>query len=72
MKGALKNISPENRLYVGKCCPLVGRALLTHCMQEIIVMCEGHERIWQLPQPLFNQARHCVDGIVFEADEVWV
>lgn len=35
-------------------------------------MCERHERIGQLPQPLLDQARHRVDGIIFKADQVGV
>lgn len=57
--------TPVHRVSCVKCCPLVGNVLLTHCMQEVIVMCEGHKWIWQLSQPLLHQARHCVDGIVF-------
>lgn len=41
-------------------------------MQEVVVMCERHERIWQLPQPLLDQARHSVDGIIFKADQMGV
>lgn len=46
--------------------------LLTNCVQEVVVMCERHERIWQLPQPLLDQARHSMDGIIFKADQVGV
>lgn len=53
-----------------KCCPLAGDALLTDCMQEVTVMHEGHEGVGQLPQPLLHQTRHCVDGIVFQADRM--
>lgn len=51
---------------------LVRNVLLTDCMQEVVVMCEGHQWVWQLPQPLLYQACHCVDGIVFEAGRVGV
>lgn len=57
-------------MWIVKCCPLVGNVLLTHCMKEVIIMCEGHEWIRQLPQPLLHQARHCVDRIFFQTDQV--
>lgn len=41
-------------------------------MQEVIVMCEGHEGVGQLPQPLFDQTGHCVDGVVFQTDQMRV
>lgn len=50
----------------------MGKAPLTNCVQEVVVMCERHERIRQLPQPLLDQARHRVDGIIFKADQVGV
>lgn len=50
--------------------PVAGNISLTYCMQEVIVMHKGHEGIRQLPQPLFHQTCHCVDGIVFKADHV--
>lgn len=35
-------------------------------------MNEGHEGVRQLPQPLFDQPCHCVDGVVLQAHSVGV
>lgn len=58
---------------LGKMLPPRGETVvLTNCMQEVVVVSEGHERVWQLPQPLLHQAGHGVDGIVLQADQVGI
>lgn len=35
-------------------------------MQKVIVEGKGHEGVWQLPEPAFNQACDGVDGVVVQ------
>lgn len=40
------------------------QCLLTHGMQKIIVEGKGHEGVWQLSEPTFDQTCDSVDGVV--------
>lgn len=40
---------------------------LTNCVQKVFVEVKGHERVWQLPEPTFNETCDGVYGVVIQA-----
>lgn len=72
-RSILQKLKTENTAAThGKFCHLVATTLLTHCVQEIIVMCKRHQWVPQLSQPLFNKSCDCVDGIILQAHQMRV